>query len=85
MFLLLAWKNCKVRLKHGDSDFEVRRLESLNGLAIRVKSGMIELNKKCPSKNILLITHAGVLQTQGFDFNSISQVSVGGSRRREGY
>jgi broad specificity phosphatase PhoE len=59
-----------------DPDFKVEGSESLNELVVRVKSGMIELSRKFPGKNILLITHAGVLQTQGFDFDSISGVSV---------
>lgn len=59
-----------------DPDFKVEGSESLNELAIKVNSGMIELSRRFPGKNILLITHAGDLQTQGFDFNSISKASV---------
>lgn len=59
-----------------DPDFRVEGSESLNELKPKVKAGMIELSKKYPGKKILVITHAGVLQTQECDFNSISGRSV---------
>lgn len=66
-----------------DWDFKVDGSESLNELRVRVNAGMIELNKKYPGKNILLVTHIGVLQTQEIDSNSISKVSVGRNSSRK--
>lgn len=58
-----------------DPDFKVQGSESLNELSVRVKAGMLELNKRYHGKKVLLITHAGVLQTQGLAFDKISRIN----------
>lgn len=60
-----------------DPDFKAEGGESLNELGIRVNSGLSELQAKYPGKNIFLITHAGVLQTQGLKLQGISNVAIG--------
>lgn len=58
-----------------DPDFKVQGSESLNELSVRVKAGMLELNRRYHGKKVLLITHAGVLQTQGLAFDKISRIN----------
>lgn len=50
--------------------------ESLAEVSERVKAGLSKLQELYPGKNILLITHAGVLQTQGLDFGEVSQMTI---------
>lgn len=56
--------------------------ESLEEVAVRVKEALKELYNLYPNKNVLLVTHAGVLQTQGLDFGKVSQVNI--SRNESG-
>lgn len=56
----------------GDLNFRAPNGETLGEVGDRVKLGLLELQDKFPGKNILLIAHAGVLQTQGLDFQKIS-------------
>jgi 2,3-bisphosphoglycerate-dependent phosphoglycerate mutase len=59
-----------------DLNFKAEGGESLGEVGERVKMGLKELQEKYPGKNILLVTHAGVLQTQGLDFQKISPLTV---------
>lgn len=59
-----------------DPNFKAEGGESLTELGERVKTGLSKLQELYPGKNVLAITHAGVLQTQGLPLDGVSAVSV---------
>jgi broad specificity phosphatase PhoE len=60
-----------------DRDFKASsEAESLNEVWKRTTRGLIELQNKYPGKNILFITHAGVLVSQGLGWNQMASVTL---------
>lgn len=66
-----------------DPNFRAPGGETLDEVGDRVKLGLLELQDKFPGKNILLIVHIGVFQTQRLDSQRISPLVLSKNEKGE--